>query len=131
MMDDIRPPRPIPLGPPLARPPQPYGPELEKTVLMISDKEPVGGPTHHDGRRIVWPWQNRILCVLLDRLKAGDPTAEPSILWLRNLWGFDEAATRAALAEWKTDWRTERERAAADRRAKRKRSPGRKPADPR
>lgn len=99
---------------------------------MITGQEPVGGPTHYHGARIVWPWQNAILCILLKRLQAGDPTAEPAILWLRELWGFDEAATRAALAEWReVDWMGERKRASASSRAKRKRTPGRKPSDPR
>lgn len=97
--------RPAPPRPPSVAQPQSHGPCLERSVLMLSGEEPVGGPTHHDGARIVWPWQNAILCILLRRLQAGDPTAEPSIFWLRKLWGFDEAATRAALAEWKqVDW---------------------------
>src|SRR4051794_24220487 len=75
--------------------------ERERVVLLITGEEP-DGRTHDEwGSRILWPWQASIISTLLERLEKGDPTAEAAILWLRNLWGFDDANSHAVMAEWK------------------------------
>ena len=69
--------------------------------MTAGEEGPVGGPTRHDRGRTARHWQNAILGILMEQMKAGDPGAEEAILWLRAKWGFEEGATRRGIDRWK------------------------------